>query len=218
MSPPTSFGPFSLDADRHQLLEAGHEVHLSPKAYELLKLLLGERPRALSKTELHERLWPGTFVSDATLASVVAEIRTALGDTGRDGRYIRTVHAYGYAFAAEASDDVGTDARPEPSRTWLDGGDFRFNLRDGDNIVGREADADVCLDAATISRHHARIAIGGGGATIDDLGSKNGTWVNGVQVTTAVSLEDGDEIRFGAVVMRFRNLREPGSTVTLRLE
>ena len=218
MSAPTRFGSFSLDTDRHQLLEAGQEVHLSPKAYELLKLLVGERPRALSKAELHERLWPGTFVSDATLASVVAELRIALGDTGRGGHYIRTVHAYGYGFAAEASDEVETDVRPEPSRTWLDGGDFRFDLHDGDNVVGREADADVCLDAATISRHHARIAIGGGGATIDDLGSKNGTWVNGVRVTTVVSIEDGDEIRLGSVVMRFRNLLVPGSTVTLRSE
>lgn len=82
MGSSTCFGPFVLDRARHQLLDDGREVHLSPKAYEFLRLLLAERPRALSKAELHERLWPGTVVTDATLASVAAEVRRALRERG----------------------------------------------------------------------------------------------------------------------------------------
>lgn len=63
------FGAFTLDQGRRQLLGAEGDIHLSPKAYELLKVLLEQRPKALSKAELHERLWPSTFVSDVNLGS-----------------------------------------------------------------------------------------------------------------------------------------------------
>ena len=96
-----SFGPFTLDNESRQLLsgEALQPVHLSPKAYELLRVLVDTRPRAVAKRELHERLWPSTFVSEATLASLVAELRDALGERGREAHFIRTVHGFGYAFS-----------------------------------------------------------------------------------------------------------------------
>lgn len=99
------FGDFTLDDDRRQLLAGDKVVHLSPKAYELLKALVEERPRALSKSELHERLWPRTFVSEVNLAALVVEVRAALGDRGRHGRFIRTVHGFGYAFEQEAQEE-----------------------------------------------------------------------------------------------------------------
>lgn len=211
----TCFGPFVLDGVRHQLLDDGRQVHLSPKAYELLKLLLAERPRALSKTELHERLWPGTFVTDATLASVAAEVRRALRDGGGDGPFIRTVHAFGYAFEAAATDLDG-GGPPQGPHAWLDGEHGRFELRPGENLLGRESDAVVPLEETIVSRHHARIVIGRETATLEDLGSKNGTWVRGVRVTAPVPIEDGDEIRLGSVTFTFRTLRVPGSTDTMR--
>jgi DNA-binding winged helix-turn-helix (wHTH) protein len=213
----TGFGTFVLDTGRHQLLEAGREVHLSPKAYEFLRLLLSERPRALAKTELHERLWPGTFVTDATLASLVAEVRHALRDGSGDGRFIRTVHAYGYAFEGAAT-NLEESAPPEPPPAWLDGEHGRFALRPGENLLGRESHAIAAFEETIVSRHHARIMIGPGAVTIEDLGSKNGTWVRGVRVTTPVPLEDGDEIRLGSITLFFRTLQDPGSTETMREE
>jgi DNA-binding winged helix-turn-helix (wHTH) protein len=211
----TRFGTFELDLARHQLLEGGREVHLSPKAYEFLRLLVSERPRALAKADLHERIWPGTFVTDATLASVVAEVRHALRDGTAGVRFIRTVHAYGYAFDAAATDLDGS-AVPGPPVSWLDGERGRFDLRPGENLLGREGDAVVPLEETVISRHHARIVIGPDVTTIEDLGSKNGTWVRGVRVTSPVRIEDGDEIRLGSITLRFRTLRDPGSTATMR--
>ena len=107
------FGPYVLDRGSRQLLREDDIVHLSPKAFDLLHFLIDHRPRVLSKHELHDRLWPSTFVSDASLASLVAEIREALGDSARRPRYVRTAHRVGYAFCGEAA----CVPEPEPSTT-----------------------------------------------------------------------------------------------------
>jgi DNA-binding winged helix-turn-helix (wHTH) protein len=88
------FDRFVLDSDTRQLLLDGKEIHLAPKAFELLLLLLVNRPRALSKAELLERLWPSTFVEETNLAGLVAEIRRALGDSATRPAYVRTVHSF----------------------------------------------------------------------------------------------------------------------------
>src|SRR2546430_11941794 len=87
-----SFGSFELDTDRRLLLSGGNEIHISRKAYELLRVLLDRAPKAMSKQELHDLIWPETFVSDTTLPGVIAELRNALGDDAHEPRYIRTVH------------------------------------------------------------------------------------------------------------------------------
>lgn len=98
------FGEFMLDTDTRQLIGTEGEVHLSPKAYELLTVLVEKRPRALSKQELHERLWPATFVSEVNLATLIAEIREALGDDARKPRFVRTARRFGYAFCGTTVD------------------------------------------------------------------------------------------------------------------
>ena len=55
-------------------------IHLTPKGFDLLALLVSEAPRVVPKAELHQRMWPGTFVSDATLVGLVKEVRRALHD------------------------------------------------------------------------------------------------------------------------------------------
>ena len=175
------FGAFTLDSDRRQLTsEAGGELHLTPKAFDLLALLVAEAPRVVRKGELHERLWPGTFVSDATLVGLVKEIRRALDDRDSSAPLIRTAHGVGYAFAGELQTVL--PRRSDVSR-WIVAGGRRIPLSDGENLIGRDPASAVCLDAAGVSRCHARIVIGGGGAMLDDLGSKNGTTVGDRPVT-----------------------------------
>jgi len=96
------FGQFTLDLESRQLTSAGREIHLEPKAFELLSALVLERPKALSKADLQQRLWPGTFVAEANLSNLVAEIRAALGDPARAPKFVRTAHGFGYAFCGEA--------------------------------------------------------------------------------------------------------------------
>ena len=108
----TGFGD-TLDEARRELLLRGAAVHLTPKAYELLRLLLERRPAAVSKAEIHDRIWPGTFVSDVNLATLAFEIRTAIGDDPQAPRYIRTVRGFGYAFCEDVAAQPGV-GRPEP--------------------------------------------------------------------------------------------------------
>src|SRR4029453_12683657 len=93
-----SFGDFVLDLDSRELCRGRQPVRLSPKALQLLEILVTNRPRALSKGDLQDRLWPDTFVVEKNLANLVSEVRQALGENPSDARFIRTVSRYGYAF------------------------------------------------------------------------------------------------------------------------
>jgi len=199
-------GDLIFDPDARQLLKGREEIHLSPKAFELLKTLIDQRPRALSKSELHEQLWPATFVSEANLASLIAEIREALGDTPRRPRFVRTAHRFGYAFCGEPIEIAGSVPADEAAGfCWLIRDGKRLPLGSGENVLGREPDdRRIRLDSPTVSRRHARISISAKGASLEDLGSKNGTFLRGEPVTAVVPLVDGDEIRVGSVVLRFR--------------
>jgi DNA-binding winged helix-turn-helix (wHTH) protein len=206
------FDAFVLDTDTRQLRCRGVERHLTPKAFDLLALLVENRPNAIEKAAIHKHLWPATFVSDANLAILIAEIRTALGDSARRPRYIRTVHRFGYAFASEAK--AMTDSQPkEPARRagWLTSKLQRFALGLGEHIVGRAEDADVCIDHESVSRRHARLVASTDRVTVEDLGSKNGTYVNHERVRGSRPLRDGDRVQFGSVGMTFRT-RSSGTT------
>jgi len=198
-------GELILDVEARQLLRESSEVHLSPKAFDLLKILVEQHPRALSKKELHEHLWPATFVSDVNLATLIGEVRQALGDDARRPRFVRTAHRFGYAFCGEVNQVTEGDVRQESARfCWLVQEGRRIPLQTGENILGREPDNGVNLDSPTVSRQHARILVSANGVTLEDLESKNGTFLHGKRVSTAMPLKDGDEIRTGAVVLRFR--------------
>jgi DNA-binding winged helix-turn-helix (wHTH) protein len=198
------FDAFTIDTDTRQLLAADGELHLSPKAFELLRILVENRPRALSKDELHEHLWPATFVSEVNLATLIAEIRDALGDDARKPRFIRTAHRFGYAFCASASDVRASGARASKTFCWLIIDGRRVPLHPGENILGRDPDEGIQLDSPTVSRRHARILINADAATIEDLESKNGTFLRGERLSAAAPLTNGDEIRAGSIVLRFR--------------
>src|ERR1700687_4589889 len=112
------FGECLLDSDTRELTVRGETVHLQPKAFQFLELLLANRPRALSKNEIHEKLWPGTFVSDGTLTSLLAEVRSAVGDEARKPRFVRTVQRFGYAFSGPAEEERAGVARRAPVPTF----------------------------------------------------------------------------------------------------
>jgi len=210
------FGNCRLEVDARRLFRGPREVHLSPKAFELLKLLVETRPRALSKNDLLERVWPGVFVSDASLARVVNQIRNGIGDSARRSRIVRTVHGYGYAFVAEVEEEPPQTRAAEPRRTrcWLVCGRREFPLSDGEHIVGREPDAGVWLESPKVSRRHARLTVTGMRATIEDLSSKNGTSVRGARISAPLALKAGDEIQVGPFALTFRVGIEQRSTET----
>jgi len=206
---PIRFGSFALGADRHELRRDDAVVRLSPHAFELLALLVAHRPRALSKEELLDRLWPHRIVTEANLAGLVTEIRHAIGDDAREPKYLRTVHGYGYAFTDEAA--AAPDERAVCRVVW---GACEIPLFAGANLVGRDPDAAIPIDDPRVSRHHARIVVAAEGAVLEDLGSKNGTWRMGRRIDSPEPLSDGDEIRVGPAVLVFRAFVPGGGTAT----
>lgn len=199
------FGSFCLNAATRQLLRDGREVPLSPKAFQLLLRLVTNRDRAMSKQELHETLWPSTFVVDTNLASLIAEIRRLLDDDAARPQFVRTIHRFGYRFVGQV--EASGAIPPSPAATakhWLIWDAGQAPLAEGANTIGRGSNASVWIDAPGVSRHHARILVSGDEAIIEDLGSKNGIYVAGSAVTTPRRLADGDQIRLGSVVVTFR--------------
>ena len=207
------FGPFTLDLDTRQLKRGRREIHVAPKAFELLATLVLDRPKALSKAVLLKRLWPKTFVAEANLSNLVAEIREALGDRARAPRFVRTAHGFGYAFCGEATTLPGA-AGPDRPSCWLEWGTRRFPLSAGEHVVGRDSDVEVRLDASTVSRRHARLVVTAEGTVLEDFGSKNGTFRGSERVTSPVQLADGDSIRIGSLLVTFHVRAPSGSTET----
>jgi DNA-binding winged helix-turn-helix (wHTH) protein len=198
------FGPFALDLGARQLTRDGREIHLTPKAFDLLAALVRERPEVMSKQVLQERLWPGTFVAEANLSNLVAEIRKALGERGRPV-WIRTAHGVGYAFCGDAAllaAPAPRLARDRPA-CWLVWGRRQFPLTTGEHVIGRDPDVAIRLDATTVSRRHARIVVSETRAVLEDLGSKNGVRRGEERITHAVELADGDAVHIGSLLLTF---------------
>ena len=199
------FGEFELDLGRRLLLRGAAPVHLSPKALRLLEILISNRPNALSKQVIHDQVWPNTFVSEATLTSLIAELREAMQEDARSPRFIRTVYAFGYAFCGEAS-PISAQSRPLPRIPgFVEWKEQHTALSEGENVIGRDPTVAVFIDDATVSRHHARLTIAAGRVSLEDLGSKNGTFINGKRIKTS-ELEDGSEFDVGGVRLVFRRI------------
>ena len=210
-----TFGPFALDSGARQLTRGAAVVHLTPKAFDLLEVLVQQRPNVLSKNDLQQRLWPDTFVAEANLSNLVAEIRQALDDSPRSPVFIRTSHGRGYAFCGTATLSEGTgDARVQPPAAWLEWDRRRFPLTLGEHVIGRDPDVEVRLDHTTVSRRHARIVVAPELATLEDAGSKNGTYQANRRVTTRVPLADGDLIGIGSLRLTFHRYASAMSTDT----
>lgn len=206
------FAEFVFDGAARELKKGGGRVDLSPKGLQLLEALLAERPRALSRAELNDRLWPGTAMGYTSLAGVVAELRRALDDDRSEPGFLRTVHGFGYSFCGEAVDE---SPRPRASFACSLSWEGReIGLAEGENVIGRDASCAVQIDAPRVSRRHACIRVRGRDASIEDLDSKNGTFLRGRKLTTPASLEEGDEIGVGGARLTFRAAYGPGSTVT----
>lgn len=204
------FGSFEVDAEARRLSQTGQPVHLTPKAFDLLSLLIDAAPRVVSKEEIHESLWPSYAVSDATLAGLIKELRRALGDSDPNCRIIRTVHRVGYAFDAPVEYDHSAAA----AAALLMVGRRREKLTEGENLIGRDPSCDIWIDNVTVSRRHARIVIDAMAAELEDLRSKNGTRIGDERLDAPRALQDGDHIRFGVVDAVFRDVPSAQPTQT----
>lgn len=192
------FGECTFDTSARELTRDGAPVALTPKAFTLLETLVEQHPAAVSKEALYTRLWPGVFVEEGNLHTLVSEVRDAIGDDAH--AIVVTKHRFGYAIA-----DMRAEKR---ANIHLIAGATTIPLREGETIVGRDA-----IGTPDVSRRHARIVVHGDRVTIEDLDSKNGTWINGRKITTH-TLTNGDEILLGHT--RVRIVFAEDSTITAR--
>jgi DNA-binding winged helix-turn-helix (wHTH) protein len=210
-----AFGHFSVDADARVISNTAGVVHLTRKGFDLLLLLLENRPNAVSKEQIYARVWPDTFVADSSVQFLIHEIRQAIDDSGARQSWIRTVHGIGYSFCGDVqvSNPASASGFEHPA-AWLLGASLRLALRAGENIVGRGIGDVVEIEAPTISRRHARIIIGES-IILEDLGSKNGTWLAEERLTAPHVLADGDVVKLGSATFTFRIARQPKPTESI---
>jgi DNA-binding winged helix-turn-helix (wHTH) protein len=211
------FGDITLDSASRQLVRGGAAIHLSPKAFDLLCHLVERRPSAVSKDQLFELVWPGTFVVEANLTVLVTELRRALGDDPHTPRFIRTLHKHGYAFCGEVTEIAPRPPARDALRAWLLWNDRVLPLAEGENVIGRDPSCGVWLDQPGVSRRHARVVVTDDAAEIEDLGSTNGTFVSETAIVGRHALRDADIIQVGSVDLKYRSWSPSKPVATERI-
>lgn len=207
------FGEFVFDPAKQELLRAGQPVHLTPKAMHLLSFLIDHRPNVVSHERLYDELWPDVVVVEANLKNLVADLRNALDDHQREGRFLRTVHGRGYAFTDEVVVSRLGSSRQERLAFLVRDGQ-RIFLQPGENVIGRGGDSNIVIDDHKVSRHHARIIVQPDHVFLQDLASRNGTFVRGERATERVELFEGDELRLGHLQLAVRIIEHADETTT----
>ena len=210
------FGPFRFEPAERELRRDGRLIPLPPKLFDTLTVLVERAGHAVRKEELFTAVWGDTVVTESSLAQNMLGLRKVLG---RDT--IETVPKFGYRLKTPArviqrepaAERAQASGRTIPAR-WLKWGSRRITLVDGENIIGRDPDLEVTLDASMISRRHARITVTMTGATLEDLGSKNGTFLRGQRLTAPAGLANGDLIGLGSLTITFQERLPTASTET----
>jgi len=200
------FGPFTLDSDTRQLLRGEEDVHLSPKAFDVLCLLIVQRPSLVTKDELLMQIWRGAFVLEANLNVLIREVRQALADSAQTPRFVQTVHGRGFRFCGKVTNLDAAVPAEVPTGFWLVGKSATFVLSEGDNVIGRDPRCNIWLDESGDSRRHAIIRVDPENryAVLQDLESMNGTFVGPSRVESQATLADGDVIVIGSVQLTYR--------------
>lgn len=232
MSGSVRFADYELNLAAYALRRAGQPVKLEKMPMEVLILLVQRAGALLQRSEIQAALWGAdVFVDrDAAINTAIRKIRHALGDDAARPRFVETVVGKGYRFVASVESrpaashvhvhDSTVEAtnrqpaglrRPFP-RYFVTRGKQEFMVEAGETLFGRDPAAGVCIDHPSVSRRHASLSIGAGGAMLRDLGSRNGTFLNGRRVDGSVKIEHGAVIGLGPITLTFVVLAAPAST------
>jgi DNA-binding winged helix-turn-helix (wHTH) protein len=206
------FGLFEIDLDTGELRRRGARIPLQQQPFQVLAMLLERPGRLVTRDQLRARIWPDAVYVDFDhgLNKAVSKLRRALGDTADNPRYVETLSRRGYRFVAPVD---GAPAAAPASTLRLIWEGRAIAVAEGSSDIGRDRDAAICVDAPSVSRRHARVVFSEGRAMIEDMHSKNGTFVNGRRIEGPVALSDGDEIRVGVALLVVRAWAD-GSTAT----
>jgi DNA-binding winged helix-turn-helix (wHTH) protein len=220
LHPAFRVGEWTVEPLLYRITRGDDVIQLRPRAMGVLTCLAGAGGAVVTRQQLIDRVWRTEFVTTNALTHVVAELRAALGDDAERPDFIETIPRRGYRLVAPVTYPGAPPPAPsdEPARFTLLGADGAvIELHAGVNLIGRSPDAAVRIDTSEVSRRHAVITVDGPVATIEDLGSKNGTFLRGRRLEAPARLRDADEIQIGVNVARFRVVVADDRTTTERL-
>jgi DNA-binding winged helix-turn-helix (wHTH) protein len=205
-----------LDLKRYEVRLRGTPLKLERRPLELLMLLLEHPGELVTRDAIERRLWgEDVFVDvDQGINTAINKIRQALGDDPGQPRFLQTVIGKGYRFVGPLTCVPAAPSHIECALVWEQ---RSIPLAEGVNVIGREPAAALVIDSSTVSRKHAQIVVSGPAATIEDLGSKNATHVNGQKLEGCVRLADYDVIQIGPATLIFRCASPGASTLTAGL-
>ena len=192
------FGPFRLLPHIRSLERDGSPIALTPKAFELLLVLVTHRERALSKDEILSLVWPESIVEESNLAQQVLLLRRALDDCSD---CVGTIPRFGYRFTGTVVEEGAGGASRAMSPHCLLWDGREYPLHEGITVIGRADDADLHIPLPSVSRRHARVLVRGLEATIEDLGSRHGSWRGTLPMKAPTLLASGDRIRLGTATL-----------------
>jgi DNA-binding winged helix-turn-helix (wHTH) protein len=217
------FGLFELDLQTGELRKKGVKVALQEQPFRVLAMLVARPGELVTRDDLRAALWPdAVFVDfDHGVNKAVGKIRHALGDLADSPRFVETLERRGYRFIApvEWRSEAGSPSTPAtPTGTGplvqLVADGRTIPLSSGAHLIGRDPASAVWIDSSFVSRRHAVVRIDEHGATLEDLGSHNGSFVNGERISGCRPLANGDEIRIGPARFLVRTPEPGGATRT----
>ena len=216
------FADYELDLAAYSLRQAGHAVKLEKIPMELLILLVQRAGALVARSDIQAALWGGEVFVDhgAAINTAIRKIRQALGDDAETPRFVETVVGKGYRFVASVQRVPSSPRQSDTSRGSfprysIARGKQEFILKAAETVLGRDPEAGICIDHPSVSRRHASVSIGAGGAVLEDLSSRNGTFVNGRRIDGPVQIDHGAVIGLGALTLTFAVLRAPASTQSI---
>lgn len=228
MSNYVRFAEFELDLAAYTLHGSGARVRLEKMPMEVLILLVRASGALVGRGEIRAALWGSdVFIEhDAAINTAVRKIRQALGDDAEKPRFVETVVGKGYRFVGRV-ESLGSSGprnaiasvRSAELRTFprysVSRGADDFVLETGINVLGRDPSVAIYIEHPSVSRRHARISVEGNAAVLDDLKSRNGTFLDGRRIDGPTMLHQGAVIGLGAITLTFRVLSTPASTLPL---
>ncbi len=199
-------GEWVVEPQLGRLTRGSATISLEFKVMDVLLCLARKPGVVVTRSDLIDTVWATEYISDNTLTHAIAELRSALGCDAKNPSYIETIHRRGYRLLECVSEpnDTQTGTADKPSCFQVITGDRRVRLKNGENLIGRIPWATVTIDSIQVSRRHARIIVKGSTALLEDLCSKNGTYLNGRSLTDPASLADGDRIGLGSHIVVLR--------------
>ena len=201
-----------IDCDRRRILRHGAEQRLPRKAFDLLLVLLDQRPKVVTKDVLIKRVWADAFVADANLAILIGDVRAALGDDAKEPRMIKTHHRVGYSFTADVTEVAAASHDRGQPAFILEATRRRILLFEGAVTLGRDGGCGIVINDPSISREHAVLTVTDGQLTVADRASKNGTRVDDQRIGDETPVRPGQRIRFGSIELIVRDPRTSGDT------